>query len=492
MFKIFPLSNLIKNSLFNNQKILVSKETTHGNITITENAGQYNIFDNGNLFFSTDNNILSEEYVHYAMLQHKNPKSVLLVSGGMSGMIYEILKYPGIENINYIEPNPQLIPLLSKYIAPTIDNRVHFYNGDPRKYIKNAKEKYDIVIMAIADPTSLQINRLYTLEFIQALKECISPEGIVLYGITSAGNYMGKEKKEIAAAMFYNLKKNFRFIAIIPGERDYYIASDSTVSIKISELSAGWEDKNLYVNPYYMDDESISQRNDFILNSIKNHRTINTDERPTLVFSHSMQFISKFSQTKGWIILLPLILLLTPLFLIKSYARGMFVAGLTASSIEITLIFIFQLIFGYIYSAIGVIIAVFMGGLAIGAIVANKFTTFKNTLPMIILLLAISIAIVPVCFRLMNNIDKFAGIIIILINILLPSFLTGFLFTTYSNYLSVEKINAPTLIYASDLFGSAFGVIAVTVYLLPVWGISNTCYILAGINLFPLFTNYRR
>lgn len=134
--------------------------------------------------------------------------------------------------------------------------------------------------MAIPDPASLQVDRLYTTEFIKVLKEKISPGGVVIYGLSPAGNYLTTEKKDLAASMFNNLKTHFRYAEIIPGEKDYFIASDSIISIRISELSGGWEDMNTYVNPYYMDDNSIGQRNKFILTAIKGNQTVNTDEKP--------------------------------------------------------------------------------------------------------------------------------------------------------------------------------------------------------------------
>jgi len=45
------------------------------------------------LLFSTGNEISNEENVHYAMVQHPNPENILLISGGFSGTIAEIMKY---------------------------------------------------------------------------------------------------------------------------------------------------------------------------------------------------------------------------------------------------------------------------------------------------------------------------------------------------------------------------------------------------------------
>ena len=61
---VFPVDNIEKSFLFTHQHVLITKETWYGNITITENAGQYAVFENGSLLFTTQNMIANEEYVH--------------------------------------------------------------------------------------------------------------------------------------------------------------------------------------------------------------------------------------------------------------------------------------------------------------------------------------------------------------------------------------------------------------------------------------------
>ena len=193
---IFQLDNRLKSSLFINQKVLDSRETYYGNITVTENGGQYNFFENGSLLYTTDNTITSEEYTHYALMQHKDPKNVLLVSGGLAGMVSEMLKYSSIENVDYVEVNPQLISMAAKYSLLPTDKRVHLIVGDGRRYIQQTKKKYDIVIFAVPDPSSLQINRFYTNELLAILKQKLQPGAVILYGISSSGNYMSERKPE--------------------------------------------------------------------------------------------------------------------------------------------------------------------------------------------------------------------------------------------------------------------------------------------------------
>jgi len=133
---------------FQNQEILYHKDTPYGKIAVTKFADQINFYDNGVLQFSDNNIIASEEGVHYGMIQHPAPKNVLLISGGASGMIHEILKYD-IQSLDYIEQNPGLIDMGKLYTDNIVeDDRISIIKEDPRLFLKNKSEKkYDVILI---------------------------------------------------------------------------------------------------------------------------------------------------------------------------------------------------------------------------------------------------------------------------------------------------------------------------------------------------------
>ncbi len=479
----FQLDNLLKSFLFVNQKVLDSKETYYGNVTITENSGQYNFFGNGSLLYTTDNTITSEEYTHYALMQHRNPTDVLLVSGGIAGMVTEILKYRSVESVDYVELNPKLIGMAAKYLPLPADQRVHLIFDDGRRAIQHTTKKYDVIILAVPDPSSLEINRFYTGEFLTILKRKLNPGGVVLYGLSSSGNYMSEEKKAIETAVFQTLKNIFFQVVIIPGERDYFVASDSTLRIDMARLSATKGIATKYVNSNYLDDYSIQQRGKLIRENLK-EKIINMDEKPLPVYFHTLRFVSGFT-SKGWmLIVFPVIILLIPLFFIRSIASGMYISGFTASSFEILIIFTFQTFFGYVYSAIGLIIAIFMGGLVVGSVVAKRFNASKRQFVVAQLLLSVYALFFPLFCNLQKNAENsLAGLLVFGFITLLLSSIVGFQYVIGTKILSGSFSRTAPLLYAVDLIGAALGTIIISVLLLPVAGIISSCLIMAGLNL---------
>jgi len=477
------LDNKLKSLLFINQKILESEETRFGNLTITENAGQYNFYGNGSLLYSTDNSITSEEYVHYALMQRKNPKDVLLVSGGIAGMVSEILKYNSVLHVDYVELNPKLVELAGKYSPLPVDKRIHLLFGDGRRAIQRTEKKYDAVIFAVPDPSSLQINRYYTNEMMLLLKQKLNPGAVVLYGVSSSGNYLSAGKTAIETAIFHTLKKNFLYTDIIPGERDYFIASDSSLRIDIARLAASRVIDTKYVNSNYLDDFSIQQRGKLIRENLK-EKIINLDEKPYPVYFHTLQFISQYTSNWWMLILFPVIILVLPLFLMRSVASAMYFSGFTASSFEILIIFAFQTYFGYVYLAIGLIIAIFMGGLAVGSMIGSRFSATRRHFAFAQIMLVFYALLFPVFWFLLKGMQStFAGLLILGLITTVLSAITGFQYVIGTKLLPGNSIRTGPLLYAVDLIGAALGTIVISILLLPLTGVVNSCFIIAGINL---------
>ena len=50
-----------------------------------------------------------ESIVHIPMFAHKNPKKVFIVGGGDGGVLREVVKHPGVEEIHMCEIDPKVV-----------------------------------------------------------------------------------------------------------------------------------------------------------------------------------------------------------------------------------------------------------------------------------------------------------------------------------------------------------------------------------------------
>jgi spermidine synthase len=291
----------------------------------------------------------------------------------------------------------------------------------------------------------------------------------------------------IEGCVYHTLQNNFRFTDIVPGDRDYFIASDEPVTHKIASLALNRSIENKYVNEYYMDDRLISQRSENIKNNLSLNTPVNSDFKPIPVFLHSLHFIKVFNRAAPFLLALPVVFLILPVFFMKPVTAGIYSAGFTASSIEILIIFLFQAIFGYIYSAIGLIIAFFMCGLAAGSFAGYFRLPRKEHLVSGQFFLAVYAALFPViAFVLYFDFSHVIKYLIFIIVTLLISVTVGFQFAAGTRIRTGPVSNNAAVLYAADLVGSSLGIIVITVILLPLLGLRNSCFLIAGINLIAM------
>jgi len=93
---------------------------------------------------------------HVPLFTHPNPKKVLIIGGGDGGTLREVLRHPEVEKAVMIELDEQVVKVCKEYlptIACEIDNpRAEIKFEDGVKFVKNTKEKFDVVIVDCSDP----------------------------------------------------------------------------------------------------------------------------------------------------------------------------------------------------------------------------------------------------------------------------------------------------------------------------------------------------
>jgi spermidine synthase len=495
----YDLEKYTKEKQFRGQELVYYKDTPYGNLVVTKTNEQLNFFENNKLLFSTENVMDNEEAVHYAMLQHPDPKKILLISGGVNGLAKEIIKY-SIDNIDYLEINPILIELGKKYTKNLDIPKLQIKNEDARFFIKRTHEKYDVVIIALPEPTTAQLNRFYTLDFFTELKKNLNKNGIISFGLLSTADYISPEAKNINSVMYNTLNKVFNNILIIPGNKNYFIASDAPLSAEITKLVAERRIDNLYVNSYYLDDNIIRDRMQYIMKNIHRTSDINRDFHPIIYYHQMKYWMSHFKTNYYFLFVIFSLLLLIFMIRMNPVNLCLFSGGFAASSIEVILLITFQIIYGYVYQMIGIIIMLFMSGLALGSFFINKKTKTYSVYKYLKIQTGIVIycIILPFILYLLNIVSKNPFLIkgTFLLLVLIIGILTGMAYSLSSKIIKKDISSVAAETYGADLSGSAIGALLLSAFLLPLLGIFEVCFltgllnILSGIVLFCKRKNY--
>ncbi|MCX8011654.1 MAG: hypothetical protein N3A64_00655, partial [Desulfobacterota bacterium] len=508
-------------------EFIESTNSPYQNLVVGKMADQYSLYGNGQVITSFPDPYQAALKAHFILCEHPHPDNVLLIGGGISGIIKEILKHP-VKVLHYVELDPTLIKIGLKYLPEEdkvtfCDPRVKIFFTDGRRYVKKCSEQYDLIILNLPDPSTAMLNRFYTLNFFQEIAKILKPNGLFVSSLLSSENFVGEEVGKYAASIYNSLTLVFPYILITPGEYLYFFASrfPQIITSDLDILVARFVARKIetpYFSPYHFRLFFIPERVAFINQAIKNiylpHP--NTDEQPISYF-YNLILWDRFtgSKGKGLFSLLhripsdyyfsPLIFIiffgLVYLFRNRSFTSrltfsslyAIFAAGFAAMGIEIILLFSYQNHYGYLYQKIGVIVALFMAGLALGAQLINQIIK-KSGRNWQKFLLAITATItagslfLPYLLNLIFQWDKFWELseILFIVLVLGAGILTGSEFPLVNEILIKKGVPigySAGKVDGWDHFGAALGGLLTGTLLVPLLGIVRSCWFIAGLNL---------
>jgi spermidine synthase len=486
MLLFFHPEKRIRSWVYPNQEITISKDSPHGNIVITRRENLWSVYNNNQLLFDSENFMLNEESVHFAMLQHPNPENILLISGGISGQLTELKKYKPT-SIDYVDDNSWLLALMKDTLAKMTDQSIRVFATDPLRFIRNTASTYDVAILNLPGPTTLQSNRFYTLEFFTLLKKKLSRGAVLTFGLFAPINYLNQEAAELNSTIYSTLKKVFQNVIIIPGEKLYFLASDALLTYEIAQSVQKIGIENRYVNSYYIDDQMLEVRGANILLALKTDAQINTNLNPVLYHELLSYWLSQFKGSYWWMAFFAGALALIVFFRGNTSSKAMFLTGFSASGMEIILLFGLQVFFGNIYLFTSFVFTGFMLGLAGGSFFGKsiKSRPEKNYLSITQVLIGVFVAVTSVSLFSSEMTELAPALVyaLYLTATVLIGGLTGFQFTQVSLKSSGNYSEISGKTYSYDLFGSAMGAITITIYLMPRLGIVSSVLIIAFVNL---------
>jgi spermidine synthase len=476
---------------FKGQQLVYSKDTPYGNVAVTQTNGQYNFYENSTLVFSTDNTIMPEEAVHFTLLQRSSAEKVMIVSGGLTSMVPQVLKYTNVLSVDYFEINPWLIHIEEKYLQTPVSNRLRVVTKDARQWLKKCNKEYDAVLINAPDPSSAQINRYFTLEFFQEVKKALKQSGVISISLSSTANYMSKEALEINRMVFRTLNQVFSQVVILPGERNYFLASDSSLRTDIAKAVQEAGVENDMVNGYYINDLMLMKRSNQMKAELESGPAeVNSDLSPQ---AYLLQIVYWWNTFKGRSLFFPALILFLMAGIItlalrkaRPVAFGVFTGGFAGAAAEFLVLIMFQVFFGYIYQMIGLIVACYMIGLTTGALCDGKWYAGNVWnkyigLQCLLLVLVLFVPLVATLPGQIHNLQEWVLQSALLSITFFIALTTGLEFNLAGRLEPGSPGQAAGILYSLDLAGASTGTMVVSLLFFPLLGLWKTCLIMAGL-----------
>ena len=527
-------SNAIHQSSIRSQwkglNVIHNENSIYGNITVTKRGEQFTFFADGVPSITTPvPDIASiEDFVHFPMLFHENPESILILNGGAGGMIHEILKYP-VKRIDYVELDPLLLKLVQEFPTPLTQSelsnkRVKIHYMDGRLFVQRTGGRFDIIFIGLPAPQSLQTNRLFSSEFFSMARGKMNPNGILAFTLPGSLTYLSPALKDLNGCILGTLKNAYRHVRVIPGEVNLYLASDSDIleNLYSNEISKRFEDRKIkasLITKNYIEYRLHERWVKWFQQSMGGRKIqINSDFHPLAVFFNLSYWNSLFSpyltEVFKWYERSSLTLSITKILLITiilatlfikmphlsrhSITYSIFTTGLTGMIFNLAIIFAFQSLFGYLYHQIGLLIAIFMFGIASGSFLVTKRLDQIKKDSLLFLKIEMAIILFSILFPFIflvpsHNLENKVVYFILYGAVLIMSFLSGMSiglqFPLANKIYLGSRADKGTigqtagLLYGADLLGGFFGGLSGGILLLPILGLKETCLIMAMLKI---------
>jgi spermidine synthase len=534
-----PLSRAL---LWRGFDLIATRNSVYGSLAVVETGASRSLFENGLIVMTVPDLAAAEEAVHYALLEHPKPRSLLLVGGGVNGSVTEALTHPSMERVDYVELDPMIFNIAARYFPEAWekilhDPRVRVHAMDGRRFLKSTTDSFDVIIVNLPDPHTAQLNRFYTEEFFREAAAKLRPGGIVSFQVTSSENYISLELADFLRCLERTLRAVFPEVTAIPGETVHFFAAaqPGTLTADPKELVRRLRVRRLhteYVREYFLPFRMSPDRMQDLQLQIEPqpNTPVNRDFGPVAYYFDVALWSSRFHRTSArWIeslaglrferllaaTTLGLAALLPLLWVWpagaeekpavraqRAAALAVAVMGFTELGLEILLLLGFQALYGYVYQQLTILVALFMVGMATGAWLELrsargwKVPHLRRELRVLAGLQVMAAGSPLLLYGLLVELGRVSSVggqrvasqMLFPALALVAGLLGGFQFLLASRVYFAgtrQRAGSPGVLYGLDLAGACAGALALSVLLIPVYGFLRTAALMAAANLAP-------
>ncbi len=510
--------------------LVAVRDTPFHNLALLRDGELYTLFANGLWLFSAPDPRSAEWAVHPALLQHPRPRRVLLLGGGVAGLPAEILRHDPAIRLDCVIPDPALLALARKRLPgsltdPLTSDRVRVIHEDPAAFLRGDGDRYDLILMNMGDPVNAEMNRFYTAEWFDRVAGRLADGGVFSFAVSAAPDMLGPSQIRFLRSVARTVRAAFPRVSLLPGEGVRFFAGgpgapltdDPAVLIRrLTRRGLALR----YVRPDTLEDRLEPFRLDYFRSVISEPAEeadgpsgrINRDFVPTCYF-HGLvlwggqlhpglrDVFLALSRIPGTVLFAGAGLLVLAVAGWSAVGRPKprgtaalcaALAGAIGMVSQIALILGFQILTGFVYRYLTLMVSLYMAGLALGAALpANPPAgggpdgAFRR----------LRVIHAPVClYPLMvlgvltglHGGDPTAPMLVLPAVALIGGVLGGAHFGRAVAVLAGPGSASAAVgggVYALDLVGAAVGAILATLFLLPLHGLPVTLGLFALLGL---------
>jgi len=496
------------------QMVLGVRESGYGKVVSLEREGQRLLLYDGVGVMNVpavDLGII-EQFVGVPMLLHPAPKRVLVLGQGLGGIAAEVLKWD-VEKVKVVQIDPILVDEIRRAGGRLVerefgDPRLEVVVFDPRRFLADAKDSFDLIVLTPIAPDNLSANRLFSEEFFRLCAARLRANGIFVTRTPGSTENLQLEAGAILGLRIAGLSRVFPRVVPIGLDLPIVVASTHGLELKPESLSVRLSRKGMdltVLTPVYLASLLEPFRQEAFLKRVIVSGEINRDLKPSELFFNMVRegkrtsgfFARLYARlprvAKVWLLvglgLFFVIGVVGSLFKGRFFACGLGIltSGFAGAGISTLAILLYQVRFGSVYSGVALLLAGFMFGTAPGAWLAGKMARWVEMEGVAgVMFFSAELVLIAVLGGLMllgGGGGK--GLFLLLL------FVAGMCLGWQFGIASIERQQSGAvsggrtagLLSILDFTGGALGGILTALILLPVFKVTGALLAIAGLKL---------
>jgi spermidine synthase len=211
------------------QEVLRVVDTPYQRLALTRLSGQYTIYADGLPGAAFPDAYETSAVCVRLLVQRPGAARILILGEAASGLAQALQAGSEPRAVTFVSPDVGYTALVEGHLpGPEREGlgRVRQVVDDPRAFVRTTSESFDLVFIAAPPPTSVAGNRLFTAEAFASLRRVLRPGGVVALHESWASERASPEQRELSRSVRAALASAFHFTLMTAADDALLFASD--------------------------------------------------------------------------------------------------------------------------------------------------------------------------------------------------------------------------------------------------------------------------
>jgi spermidine synthase len=380
---------------------------------------------------------------------------------------------------------------------------------DPRRLLRDAGG-YDLIVVSAPEPDSGQANRFYTREFFAACARALEQEGVLAFRLRTAENVWTPAQALRFASVDGAVRESFAHVLVLPGTTNVVLASRARLPSTAEPLVQRQAERGVrarLVGPALLRYLFSNDRRFDIEETLRRTTApVNTDAEPACYRYALVLWMGRFwpaaasfdprapqsTHLGGGLALASVTAVLVALWLVRrrpTWRGAVYVGSMALSGmlIESVVLLHYQVKQGVVFQDIGLLIAAFMAGLAVGTWIVGRRPAASGADRRVGLLVAGLLVLAGPAIGWGTTGSGAMSLSVAALLLVTIGALVGAAFGWASHRHDAGQRAAIAPLYAADLIGGSVGAVLGGLVLIPVAGLTITALVAAAVAMAALW-----